>query len=354
MAEEGAMASRDSTIPSLDLPFEVRVTEDHPYLESSRAALGTHALEAFVLDDGNGKSLRVLLDGALIYASGDPMPLAAWFAVCREGGYRPRFDWDRDPVTILFREVLPALAEAWTEFPLPYEDGGMPSGVESLAGLQAVHGIFAASLQGASPEGAAAQVAAMFAGLPLRAVVLHDRAEERVDYLGNALDEAYVGVDLILGTDPARAVRLGKVSLSSTGGMRWSPWLTGGRWANGGREFVAEEHAKDFLRASGLEAEPVEGFQAAFDGAIRAYATAMEGAVARYLAVYPAVIPWHHDLGNQYLHHAVVKAEASGEGLLLTFDNGLRARVAKPDYLLAIPKAQSLPGPSTGPAPAFT
>ena len=85
----------------LDLPFKARVTQDHPSLESSRASLGGHELEAYVLDDGDRKTLRVLLDGAIIFKSGDVMPAVDWFNVCREGGYRPRFDWDRDPVTLL-------------------------------------------------------------------------------------------------------------------------------------------------------------------------------------------------------------------------------------------------------------
>jgi hypothetical protein len=333
----------------LDLAFHARVLADHPYLESSRAALGSHELEAHVLDDGVLKTLRVHMDGALIYQSGDAMPAAEWFKVCREGGYRPRFDWDRDPVTILFHGVLPAMAEGWTEFALPYDADGYPEGVASLKTLQEAHAAFVARLLQAAPEGAAAQVAELFAHLPLRALVLHDRPEERVDYLGNALDEAYVGLDLILANTPEHAVRLGKVSLSSTGGMRWSPWLPGGRWTNGGREFVAEETAADFLLASGLGLTPVEGFGQAFDGVIQAYAAFMDGPVDRYLAVFPAAIPWHHDPGNQYLHRSVSKAEQVGEHLVLTFENGLKAMVPRPDYLTVQPGAD--PRGETAPEP---
>lgn len=332
----------------LDLPFHARVMEDHPYLESSRASLGGHELEAYVLDDGDLKTLRVLLDGELIYKSGDVMPAMEWFNVCREGGYHPRFDWDRDPVTILFHSVLPAMAEKWTEFPLPYEEDGCPEGVESLATLQQVHTAFIARLGEAPASGAAAQVAEIFAQLPLRAVVLHDRPEQRVDYLGNALDEAYVGIDLILGNKPEAPARLGKVSLSSTGGMRWSPWLAGGRWANDGREFVAGEKAADFLRASGLSMEPLPDFEEAFDTLIENYATFMNEALERYLAVYPAAIPWHHDLGNQYLNRSAVKAEQVGKSLVLTFDNGLKAFVPSPDYLTVTPKASKKPDATPG------
>ncbi len=319
----------------LDLPFQSRVVKDHPYLESSLASLGAHELEAFVLDDGDQKTLRVLLDGALIYKTGDVVPAAEWFNVCREGGYRPRFDWDWDPVTILFLSVLPAMAEHWTEFPLPFEEDGFPEGVDSLATLQKAHAAFIAHLAETPESGAVAQVTEMFAHLPLRAVVLHDRAEQRVDYLGNALDEAYVGIDLVFGRKPEAPARLAKVSLSSTGGMRWSPWLPGGRWANDGREFVAGEKAGDFLRASGLWLEPLAGFEAAFENLMGNYAAFMDEVVERYLAVYPAVIPWHHDLGNQYLQRTVVKVQQSGDGLLLTFDNGLKAMVRSPDYLTA-------------------
>ncbi len=280
------------------LPFKPRVMQDHPYLESSRASLGGHELEAYVLDDGESKTLRVLLDAALIYKSGDVMPGAEWFNVCREGGYQPRSDWDRDPVMILFHSILPAMAAKWTEFPLPYDEGGFPDGVVSLASLQQVHQAFVARLRQASASDATAQVAAMFAELPLRAVVLHDRPEQRVDYLGKALDEAYVGIDLILGNHAEAPARLGKVSFSSTGGLRWSPWLPGGRWANDGREFIAGEKAADFLRASGLAMEPMAGFDEAFNILIENYAVFMDEAVERYLAVYPAAIPWHHDLSN--------------------------------------------------------
>ncbi len=322
----------------LDLPFQVQVMQDHPYLESSRATLGRHELKAYVLDNGDQKTLRVLLDGTLIYKSGDVMPSVDWFSLCREGGYRPRFDWDCDPVTILFQGVLPAMAEKWTEFPLPYKEDGFPEGVDSLATLQQVHAAFVARLNEASARGAEAQIAKMFARLPLRAVVLHDHPEQRVDYLGNALDEAYVGIDLILGNKPDAPVRLGKVSLSSTGGMRWSPWLTGGCWANEGREFVAGETVTDFLRASGLQVEPMTGFEQAFDILIDNYAAFMNEVVERYLSVYPATIPWHHDLENQYELRSVVKTEQAGQGLVLTFDNGLKAFVPSPDYLTVAPK----------------
>ena len=323
----------------LDLPFKLQVMQDHPYMESSRASLGKHDLEVYVLDDGESKTLRVLLDAVLIYKSGDIMPSAEWFNVCREGGYRSRFDWDRDPVMILFHGVLPAMAEKWTEFPLPYEKDGFPDGVVSLVSLQEVHAAFVDRLCAISASGATAQVTEMFARLPLRAVVLHDRPEQRVDYLGNALDEAYVGIDLILGNKYDAPVRLGKVSLASTGGMRWSPWLAGGHWANDGREFVAGENITDFLRASGLLMEPLEGFEAAFGILIENYAVYMDEVVERYLAVYPAAIPWHHDLKNQYELRSVVKTEQVGKGLVLTFDNGLRALVPSPDYLTARLKA---------------
>lgn len=327
----------------LNLPFKPRVMQDNPYLESSRASLGGHELEAYVLDDGDSKTLRVLLDAVLIYKSGDVMPGAEWFNLCREGGYRPRFDWDRDPVMILFQGVLPAMAKKWTEFPLPYEDGSSPDGVVSLATLQEAHAAFIARLDAASAKGATAQIAEMFAGLPLRAVVLHDRPEQRVDYLGNALDEAYVGIDLIFGHEPETAVRLGKVSLASTGGMRWSPWLAGGHWANEGKEFIAEEKAADFLRASGRSMDPMPGFEEAFDILIENYATFMDETVERYLAVYPAAIPWHHDLQNQYEQRSVIRTEQVGRGLLLTFDNGLRAMVPTPDYLIATLKIPKRP-----------
>lgn len=289
----------------LDLPFHAHAREDHPYLESSLASLGTHELEACLLDNGGRRTLKVLLDGSLIYKSGDIMPAVEWFDLCREGGYRPRSDWDRDPVAILFHGVLPAMAEQWKVFPLPYEKDGFPEGVDSLSTMQKAHLAFTSHLSEFSTRGAAAQIAKMFSRLPLRAVVLHDRQEQRGDYLGNALDESYIGIDLILGLRPDYPVRLGKVSLFSSGTMRWSPWITGGRWTNDGREFTAKENVADFLRASGLLVEPLAGFEAAFDALIQNYAAFMNEVVERYLTVYPASIPWRHDRVNQYLHCSV-------------------------------------------------
>ena len=324
---------RWKTSLTLHHPFKARVVEDSPYLESSRATLGDHVLEAHVLDDGGQKTLRVHLDESLIYELGDAMPGAAWFDVCREGGYRPRIHWDRDPVTILFREVLPAMAESWTEFGLPYDENGFPDGVMSLVTLQDAHEAFRSRLPETSEISAASQAAAMFARIPLHAVVLHDRPEQRVDFLKNALDEAYVGIDLVFDGVPEAPVRLTKVSLSSTGGMRWSPWLPGGNWTNEGREFVATQGAGDFLRASGAHLDVVAGFDEAFEILIKEYAAAMDPVVERYRAVYPAAIPWHHDLANQYLHHSVVTAVQEDDRLLLTFDNGLKALAAKPRHL---------------------
>ena len=161
-SSESALAPWETSL-SLNLPFRSRVLENHPYLESSRAYLGDHELEAHVLDDGGQKILRVHLDRALIYEAGDAMPGPAWFDLCREGGYRPGINWDRDPITILFREVLPAMAESWTEFGLPYEENGFPEGVISLVTLQETHDAFRSRLPETIESSAASQSAAMFA-----------------------------------------------------------------------------------------------------------------------------------------------------------------------------------------------
>jgi hypothetical protein len=289
------------TLLMLDLPFQPQTMEAHSYLECSRATLGGHELEANLMESGGQKILRVVLDGALIYTSGDTMPSVEWFDLCREGGYSPRFDWDRDPVTILFRGVLPAMIGNWTEPALLFKQDGLPEGVESLATLQKAHLAFTSRDGEVSERGAAAQIAKMFARLPLRAVALHDRPEQRACYLGNALDESYIGIDLIFGSRLDFPVRLGKVSLFSMGNMRWSPWRTGGRWANNGREFIAEQNVSDFLRASGLLVEPMVGFEEAFDTFIQNYAAFMNEFVERYLTVYPASIPWNHGRGSHYL-----------------------------------------------------
>ena len=286
----------------LDLPFRTRAVKGHPYLEYARASLGSHWLEACTVEEVGRNTLRILVDGTLIYGSGDAMPTAAWFDLCREGGYRPRFDWDRDPVTILFHGVLPAMAKKWTSFPLPYRDDGFPDGVVGLPSLQEAHAAFTrrASDAHSSPNATqAAQVAEMLASLPLRAVVLHDRPEQRVDYLGNAIDEAYVGIDLILGNKLATPARLTKVSLPSPGGLHWSPWLAGGRWDNVGGTFLAKGKAADFLKASGLLVEPLAGFDEAFDTQIKHYSAFMDEALAGYLANHPAAIAWHPSLGIQ-------------------------------------------------------
>lgn len=321
---------------TLRLPFRLGVVRDHPYLQASSASLGGHKLEAHVLDDGGKKLFRVHLDESLIYEDGDIMPAPDWFQLCREGGYRPRIHWDKDPVTILFREVLPAMTTSWTGIELPYEEGGFPEGVVSLVTLQDAHEAFRSRLPDTPNGSAASHVAAMFARVRLRAVVLHDRPEQRVDYLGNSLDESYLGIDLMFGGSRGTAARLSKVSLASTGGMRWSPWLPGGHWANDGREFGATQGASDFMRASGVVMEINADFNEAFNDLVTAYAAAMDPVVESYRAAYPVGIPWNHDLFNQYLNHPVVKAEMSGDDLMLTFDNGLKALAAWSGRLTAI------------------
>jgi len=71
----------------------------------------------------------------------------------------------------------------------------------------------------------------------------------------------------------------------------------------------------------------------------------MDEAVEGYRTAYPAAIPWHHDLGNQYLHHSVVKAVENGDGLILIFDNGLKAMVTSPAYLTTINASQGQGNP---------
>jgi hypothetical protein len=314
---------------TLSLPFHRQAVAAHPYLELARATLGAHQLEARIQDEGSQKTLHVDLDGHPIYTWGDAMPGPAWFDLCQEGGYRPRFHWDRDPMTILFREVLPSMAASWTEFGLPYSGTGFPEGVIHLVALQRAHEAFRFRMLDKSSSQSDAQVAAMFARIPLRAIVLHDRPAQRLEELGSAADEGYLGIDLIFGGSHRAAARLTKVSLSNIRSDRWSPWFPGGHWVNGGREFVSTQGITDFLRASGAERNLVAGFGMAFGSLLKEYAATMNPYVDSYCAMYPKPIPWGSGIPSAA--SAVAKGPQSNEQARSLDRGGLMASPTNQD-----------------------
>lgn len=316
-------------------PLVLLESQDHPYLETARGSLGGHEVEVHLAGDWKTRTqthppeFRIFLDGAEIFAWGDPSPAKAWFLLCREFGYDSDLHWDWDPALILFQQVVPALAKHWHEIPLPYGPNGVPEGVSCLATLRAALAERVAKLQRSNPDPSEQLLAQLFGNLPLRAVVLHDDPDRRVDFVGNRLDAPYMGEFLYLGKNRDTAAVVSRVTFSATGGMRWSPWLPGGEWSQQGREFTATQGARYFLRAAGLPDALPEGFMEAFKRVLESVSQFLEPLVEAYRETYPAGIPWHRDPKNRYINHMVVDARTEGGRTILVLDDGGEIVVAE-------------------------
>jgi len=310
-------------------PLKVLDCEDHPYLESARATLGGRELQlsySRAMEDAGGTpEFKFFLDGELAYELGDASPSAAWFKLCRDQGYDPAAHWDWDPALILFQQVIPAMTEEWHEHELPYTGLGVPLGVVCLANLRHAMAERIAGWRHRVGDGHGdppmTKAVELFEWLPLRSVVFHDNPQRRVDYVGNSLDTPFVGVYLNLGLSRERVVSLSKVTLSSTGGLRWSPWLPGGDWARDGRTFLSTQGSHDFLRAASLEGGTPVGFEAAFRRVAEDLAESLDPLVEAYRLTYPAGIPWHRDPATRYMNHMIVGVRFESHPIL-TLDDG--------------------------------
>jgi len=309
----------------LQKPLVLLESEDHPYLESARGRIGTHEVAVHLAGDWHRKEhypeFRVFLDGAEIFEWGDPSPSKEWFALCHQLGYEPTQHWDWDPALILFQQVLPELAIQWRHVPLPYGPAGVPAGVTSLATLRMSLADWVSRLRHPNPNPIDELMALLFGKLPLRAVILHDDPESRLDFVGNPLDAPYMGEFLYLGENRATAVVLSRMTFSGTGGMRWSPWLPAGEWSEQGREFAATQGARDFLRAAGLPEFMPEGFEHAFKRTLENLGRFMEPLVEAYLETCGTGIAWHRDPKNRYVNHMVVGARIEKGQTILVLDD---------------------------------
>lgn len=325
-------------------PLRLLNSEDHPYLETALATLGRHELAlSFSAAREQDPELKLFLDGRLVFELGMTSPDRAWFELCRELGYDPRLHWDWDPALILFRQVMPAMARDWHEHPLPFNPLGIPDGVVCLATLQEA---FEARVQllrkrvNQHPSPAHEAVAACFERLPLRAVIFHDDPQRRVDFVGNPVDEPYMGVFLYLGERRETAALISRATLHATGGMKWSPWLTGGDWVNGGREFVMTQGPASFLRAANLPDQRPEGFFEAFKKDLAFLCQGLEPLVEVYREGYPAGIPWHRDPRTRYLNRMIVDVRM-GEHPVLVLDDGSEVTVMESSLELVPVPARS-------------
>jgi hypothetical protein len=307
---------------------DLKSSED-PYLLTAQATLGGHELVLhYAPDAGQGAEFRVFLDGAAIFELGMATPAEPWFRLCRALGYLPEQHWDLDPVLILFRQALPALARDWREQGLPYDAPGLPAGVVCLATVQTAWDKAVAALPGGDPG--QRQAAACLRALPLRAVVFHDDPGRREDFVGTGVDDPLLGVFVHFGRSRDRSVTLSKATVNGTGGLRWSPWEAGGEWREQGREWTSTLGPEAFLAAAGLDPAPVPGFKDAFDQALAGLVTELEVAVEACRQAYPAAIPWHRDPRTRYLNHMIVALRARAGRTLLVLDDGSEVALAEP------------------------
>lgn len=315
-------------------------SEDHPYLETALATLGRHEIALHYVPAPVAQ-LRVFLDGAQVFELGDSSPAESWYRVCQELGYDAEAHWDMDPALILFAQVLPRMAKEWHEAPLPWMGEGVPEGVVSLA---KVKGAWAEALEGlrrlAAGDPLADLAASCFERLPLRAVVFHDDQRRRLDYMGNGLDDPFLGVFLRLGVGQARRVTIAKATLMGAGGLKWSHWRPGGDWQDEGREFTATCGPEAFLAAAGLGEHPPVGFRGAFDQALDTLTHAIDPVIETYRKAYPGPIPWHRDQENRYVNHAIVKSRSQDGETILTLDDGTELVVMDHRAPVAVPVRQ--------------
>jgi hypothetical protein len=316
----------------LNQPLNVLASEDHPYLETALGTLGGHEVAVHLApgdpDQNVQGEFRIFLDGVEVFEMGDATPGRPWFQLCQELGFEAEAHWDWDPALILFQQVIPALAQDWHEVELPYTDAGVPEGVLCLGTLRRTWNERVRLLHTHPVVGADRLVADLFHRLPLRAVVLHDDPERRVDFVGNPMDTPYLGEFLHLGVDRARSVVVSRVTLQGTGGMRWSPWLPGGAWRGEGREFVGSQGPQQFLEAAGLGAAAPEGFKGLFKSTLERLCAHLEPFVEAYRESYPAGVAWHRDPKDRYLERTIVDVRMGAETVLI-LDDGSEVVVAE-------------------------
>jgi hypothetical protein len=309
-------------------PLKVLKVEDHPYLGTAQAELGKHELTLHhVPAPAPRPDFRVFLDGELIFDLGMDFPTAAWTRLCRDLGYDPEAHWDLDAALILFRQVLPEMVKTWQDQALPYTEAGVPEGALSLATLQAAWTKSAEALREKAKGPAAELVARCFLSLPLRTLTFHDDPRRREDFVGNSLDEPYLGVFVRLGMTQASRVTLSKATLQGTGGMKWSAWRIGGDWREGVRDFLSTRDPQALLQSAGLDVKAPDGFQAAFQEGLDTMTRAIDPLVEAYWAAQPGV-PWHRDRRTRYINHMIVDVRL-GERPVLILDDGSEVVVAE-------------------------
>jgi hypothetical protein len=260
-------------------------------------------------------------------------PDVAWYRCAQELGYHAEDHWDLDPALILFHQVLPVLAQGWSEGGLPFNELGLPDGVVCLATVREAWKAAVAALKREPDEGPEAQPAillgACFGALPLRAVVFQDDPGRRKDYLGTAVDDPLLGIFLHLGRSRKHRVTLAKAAINATGGLRWSPWEPGGAWEAEGREFKATQGPADFLEAASLGGAATPAFTERFRAGIEGLARAMDPVVEAYRLAYPAGIPWHRDPGGRFLERTIVETRTEAGRQVLVLDDGTEVVVAE-------------------------
>ncbi|HJW08625.1 MAG TPA: hypothetical protein VJ483_03275 [Holophagaceae bacterium] len=303
-------------------PLKVLKVEDQPYLGTALATLGGHEVALHdVPSPAPQPDLRVFLDGELIYDLGMAAPAAPWARLCRDLGYDPEAHWDLDAALILFQQVLPEMAKDWRDHSLPFNDLGVPEGALTLANLQDAWARAVKALRERAKGKAAELVAECFSRLPLRTLTFHDDPRQREDFVGNNLDEPYLGVFVRLGTSQSSRLTLSKATLQGAGGMKWSAWRIGGDWREGVRDFLATREPQVLLQAAGLDVAAPDGFQAAVQDGLGFLVKAIDPLVEAYWEAQPTGVAWHRDPRTRYINHMIVDVRL-GDRPALILDDG--------------------------------